>query len=341
MLVAMDTVPHDLQTWIATNLMAGCDPQQMVATLIQLGASETLARDEIAAAAAHPYMLAGQQIFRRFQRRESLLKTLDAQQRQRPGFGTLERQPLPSFETFLNEYYYVNRPGLFTGAFDHWPARQWTPAKLLEKVGPEPVIQLQLNREAAADYEQRAHSFQQDMTFGEFIGRMETTFSSNDFYLTARNRALANGALSVLTQDMGIIGDGYLTGNHADAHLWVGPRGIVTPLHHDLTNNLFLQVYGKKRFRMVPSMQVPYMANNDNHVFSDFALGDPELLQRWPEFGRTTLFDFTVEPGDALFIPIGWWHHVVGITASISLSFTTFNVPNRFVDYPSGSSQRM
>lgn len=325
----METLSSHWQTWLATNILAGCADDTLIGTLTQFGVDEALARAEVEAVRQHPYIVAGQNMHMRYKRREALLKTLDRQQRMHPDFMKLERRPLPPFAEFLHDYYYANRPGLFTGAFDHWPARHWTPRLLLEKVGAEPMIQVQLGRERDRHYESNSGQLRREMPFGEFIGRIESGERSNDYYLTANNRAFSNGALKVLHDDMGTIGDGYMTKDMDHGFLWIGPEGIITPLHHDLTNNLFLQVYGRKRFRLIPSMQVPYMGNTDNHVFSDFTFEEPQ-----PQFAQASVFDFVVEPGEALFIPIGWWHHVVGETASISLSFTNFNAPNHFVEYP-------
>lgn len=61
-------------------------------------------------------------------------------------------------------------------------------------------------------------------------------------------------------------------------------------------------------------------------IFSDWTL---EELQKAGDKGPV-LLEAEIGPGDALFIPVGWWHHVVSLDASCSVLFTNFAWPNDF-----------
>ena len=50
--------------------------------------------------------------------------------------------------------------------------------------------------------------------------------------------------------------------------------------------------------------------NNPDHV--DY--------ERYPEFRQVTVVDVVIGPGDLLFLPIGWWHHVRGLDVSITMT---------------------
>jgi quercetin dioxygenase-like cupin family protein len=39
-----------------------------------------------------------------------------------------------------------------------------------------------------------------------------------------------------------------------------------------------------------------------------------------------SILEVVVEPGEFLFIPVGWWHWVKALDISISVSFTSFDV---------------
>jgi len=39
-----------------------------------------------------------------------------------------------------------------------------------------------------------------------------------------------------------------------------------------------------------------------------------------------------LNPGDAIFIPIAWWHRAESLDVSISTTFINFDLPNQFSD---------
>ena len=56
-------------------------------------------------------------------------------------------------------------------------------------------------------------------------------------------------------------------GTDHDGFLWIGPAGTLTPFHHDLTNNLLVQVKGRKRVHMVPNWEEARMKQT-GRIFS-------------------------------------------------------------------------
>ena len=109
----------------------------------------------------------------------------------------------------------------------------------------------------------------------------------------------------------------------AEGSLWIGPKGTVTPLHFDMINNFFCQISGSKRVRLVPSWSMPWVYN-DYHVYSDVDAASPDFDQH-PLFSNVTMYDFVVYPGEVLFIPMGWWHHLESLEPTVSLTRKRLN----------------
>jgi hypothetical protein len=98
--------------------------------------------------------------------------------------------------------------------------------------------------------------------------------------------------------------------------IWLGNR-ITTPTHVDEWNNVACAVAGRRRFTLFPPGQIAnlYIGPLDfaptGAAMSMVNLRDPDFA-RYPRF-RDALAAAHVaelEPGDALFIPPLWWHHV-------------------------------
>jgi hypothetical protein len=98
--------------------------------------------------------------------------------------------------------------------------------------------------------------------------------------------------------------------------IWLGNR-ITTPAHVDEWNNVACVVAGSRRFTLFPPEQIAnlYVGPLDfaptGAAMSMVSLRDPDFT-RYPKF-RDALAAAQVavlEPGDCMFIPPLWWHHV-------------------------------
>jgi hypothetical protein len=98
--------------------------------------------------------------------------------------------------------------------------------------------------------------------------------------------------------------------------IWLGNR-VTTPAHVDEWNNIGCVVAGRRRFTLFPPDQIGNLYIGP----LDFApTGAPMSLVRMhdPDFGKFPKFRAAMAaaqaaelaPGDAIFIPGLWWHHV-------------------------------
>ena len=123
--------------------------------------------------------------------------------------------------------------------------------------------------------------------------------------------------------------------------LWFGPRGTVSPLHYDPLDNLLMQVVGTKRVLLYPRTAGLTDDDIDNNRTMSFAeqgawtyagsggtqyntspvnVEEPDLA-KYPLFASSPpAIECTLNPGDVLFIPAKWWHHVRSLTRSVSVN---------------------
>lgn len=107
-----------------------------------------------------------------------------------------------------------------------------------------------------------------------------------------------------------------LGGRDPLASVWIGNRSRV-PTHQDLPDNLACVAAGRRRFTLFPPPQLEnlYIGPLDfTPAGQPVSLVDPLApdLARFPRFAEAWQHAQTAElgPGDALFIPSMWWHHI-------------------------------
>jgi hypothetical protein len=314
--------------WIAENLLLDAPPSALHGVLVGHGFDAADATREIEAAIASPYFHGATRLRNRLRKREWILSVYSELNRMRTASGLIERRERLSRDAFFEQYYSQNRPVIITGAFDFWPARsRWNWDYFRERCG-DCEVEVQFGRESDANYEINQPMLKRMMRFADYVDLVEQSGPTNDFYMTANNTSHNRAALAALWSDVPPI-DEYLDAASPDTgFFWMGPAGTRTPFHHDLTNNLMAQVIGRKRIKLVPLSDTPHMANH-LHCYSQVDGGAIDY-DSFPSMRQAQLLECTLAPGELLFLPIGWWHYVEGLDASVTMTFTNFLRSNDF-----------
>lgn len=108
----------------------------------------------------------------------------------------------------------------------------------------------------------------------------------------------------------------HLLGPEVEPRVWIGNRVIVAA-HHDPSENIACVVAGRRRFTLFPPEQIanlymgPMEKTPAGTVVSMVDFDHPDL-EAHPGFAEAmeAALVADLEPGDALFIPCMWWHHV-------------------------------
>ncbi len=101
-----------------------------------------------------------------------------------------------------------------------------------------------------------------------------------------------------------------------EARIWIGNRTQIAT-HYDISPNLACVVAGHRRFTLFPPEQIGnlYVGPLERTPAGQpVSMVDPLApdLARYPRFARAqaAAIHVDLEPGDALYIPSLWWHHV-------------------------------
>jgi len=102
---------------------------------------------------------------------------------------------------------------------------------------------------------------------------------------------------------------------------WIGNRTRVSA-HFDFPDNVACVVAGRRRFTLFPPDQVgnlyigPLDLTPSGQAISLVDLQQPDF-DRFPKFRQAleAACACTLEPGDAIFVPSMWWHHVESLSS--------------------------
>jgi hypothetical protein len=215
------------------------------------------------------------------------------------------------------------RPVLLAGAVAHWPAfARWrSPAYLVDRIGADtevkvvtrPIIEYPTAPPATED--ERAA-----MPFGELMRRAQ---EPTDEHLVLHACPLQDWTpLARLERDVGAFP--FLPrpprSRHYPPHRAFIYRSSFTDWHfHGADEALMCQVVGSKEVLLLPPDRPSWdkiwpIMERHGRTFDD---------ERWRELEGASFVRAVVEPGDALYIPIFWWHAVEAVDATWGITVAT------------------
>ena len=198
-------------------------------------------------------------------------------------------------------------PFLMRGLVQRWPLSKLEPDVLREQFGHVPV------RARVGDYINTAFAADramQDLSMEQYLDLVEEGKYALPPYL---------GNLELRELNRLCHWPAYFD-KMGPPRFWVGPAGTVTPLHCDYDDNIFAQVWGRKRIFLSPPHHDAFLYPSEANAILFGSPFDPEApdFQRFPLARQATMIECIVEPGDMLYVPAGWYHQVRALTFSLS-----------------------
>lgn len=325
--------------WITRNLLREVSSEELVAAMLQKGFESEQARELVCSVERNPILQGARPLGWRVNNLEALLDIKRSLASQTPANSQVERRAGLSREEFHSQYYVRNKPVIVTDLVSRWPAfHLWSPAYFKEKYG-DVFVDVQSGRKTEPVYEVFLKGHTKRIRLSEYIELLNHGGETNEYYLTANDRFLENEAVQSILDDFWPFPEFFKQDDRTGRQfLWIGPRGAVSPLHRDRLNVFMTQIYGRKRIKLISSDAL-HLVYNFESFFSEVDAENPDT-ERHPLFAQAEIVDVTLEPGEALLIPVGWWHHVRSLDVSINVSLTNFVFPNDFERFYSRSRPR-
>jgi hypothetical protein len=208
-----------------------------------------------------------------------------------------------------------SRPVVLEGAAADWPAmKRWSSPELRARCGGALVTAYAV-RDGHAVFDGRTGLVVRRLPLAAFLDELEGVAA-------ARHRVRARLARELPTLEADVDPRFARHGPPVELSLWMSAACTWTRLHFDVPHNVLAQVRGEKRVLLVAPSQrravyprPPWAADAQ---FSRVDLRAPDYA-RFPRLRRLRPLVTTLRPGDALFIPSGWWHYVEADEPTLSV----------------------
>jgi hypothetical protein len=102
-------------------------------------------------------------------------------------------------------------------------------------------------------------------------------------------------------------------------HCRFGMRGVTAETHFDGSRNFAVQLGGMRRWLLFHPDQcenlylLPTKHPSGRHISFDLSAPVDKILPQYPKFAKLMGTEFITQPGDAVFIPTHWFHHIISL----------------------------
>jgi len=264
-------------------------------------------------------------------RRDWLLDAIEGQRKLSRRAFAIPRVRDLSAEQFLDLFYAANRPVIMVGELADWPLERLNLAGLKKALGTK-VVDL-IAEDAEREVARTGGELEAKPTPADQFLRMAQKGGEGARWRLAADASARNGRIAAALKS----GFGNLeefleppAGDQPRGVVEIRPAGSLQPLRWDPQNRLTAQAAGRRRFKLLPPSEASRLYELPSGWFSEIAdLEAPTTsLAEHPLLERARTYDVTLEAGEVLFLPLGWWRQARTLELGVTLDYTAFRWPN-------------
>ena len=219
---------------------------------------------------------------------------------------------------------------------ESWAARtKWTPDYLESKMGVISGVYENENRwfgpyfdiqKPLHDFATRTNLYRTDLKFSakEFFKRIQNPTEGQFLYFTGDVDRLGEWAMGEIQPLKELL---LLNPKHSSVNVWMGQPHVIAHCHYDGYHNFYAQLYGTKKFTLFKPTNwpglYPYPFLHPSHAQVQVNLSNFEDIDGFPLVQKAEALEITLQPGDLLYMPPLWFHHVESMEVSISVNVWT------------------
>ncbi|WP_225887819.1 cupin-like domain-containing protein [Myxococcus xanthus] len=261
----------------------------------------------------------------------------------------IPRVPLVSREHFIASWEKAGQPVIFTGAVQAWPAfSKWTFEWFRAMHGDvEITVRSALYTWGALPGTSAPLGGARRMKLSAYLDEVG---ASSSLPLESDLDELADTVLGKRPEDINhLVGPSLLRAvpslredvrfpdyaprwlnRLTESSVWIAPRGTFAQLHRDRAHNLYAQLSGQKRWQLYAPHQARRLQPAPLDWAADLSGVDLEVgaARKMTTSGLRPDYDFILEPGDLLFLPVNWWHRVHTVSPSIAFNLWWWDIPS-------------
>lgn len=163
-----------------------------------------------------------------------------------------------------------------------------------------------------------------EMSARQFFRRIQNPQEGSYLYFTGDIDQLGEWTLDEITPL-----DELLAPNpkRSSINVWIGQPHVLAHCHYDGYHNFYAQLYGTKKFTLFKPTNwpglYPYPFLHPSHAQAQVNVSNFEDARTFPLVEKVEAVEAVLEPGDLLYVPPLWFHHVESLGVSISVNVWT------------------